>query len=593
MPRSNKRDSVDDRKIAVYARKSKITETGKSIEIQKEKCIQLACVQFNVDESDILVYGDEGKSGFYADRPQYRRMLRDIEENKIRAVICYKIDRISRRTVDLLNLVQQMEQKGISFVSVSDRELDTSTRTGKIMISLLSAIAEFERDIIAERITDNMYELAKEGRWLGGTPPLGYCSMQEKSTTGGKKAVANYLAPAEEGQRTVKRIFELFLKHSSLLGTATMINNEGHKTGRGGTFTDRALKAILQNPVYAVADMDMKAYFESYEVPIWAEDKDFDGTRGIAAYNKTEHTKELDSNSRTLDPKYNQRTFRKDITEWVVSIGKHEGIISSADWIATQNLLEEISKTYSARPREVSKSLLSGLIRCVSCGSRMFVKTESNRYNPDGTIRFRYVCDVKYRKKGGCEKSPNVKGYDLDHIVVEKLCNLSKEDDAVLNEFFNTGNKMKMKSQEIEKEIASLKKRINQIERDIQNQIVSLRSVTVEIIKQSIYTDVEMLHKELAEVQDQHKKLCEDSKDQDNQLESVERARKSILEFASQIKLVGYEGKLQLLRKILDCVIIKGNHVHIFLKGMDSDNFFEERKRGGDLCHIKQYRYRC
>jgi len=56
MPRRNKRDSVDDRKIAVYVRKSKITETGKSIEIQREKCIQLACAQFNVDISDILVY---------------------------------------------------------------------------------------------------------------------------------------------------------------------------------------------------------------------------------------------------------------------------------------------------------------------------------------------------------------------------------------------------------------------------------------------------------------------------------------------------------------------------------------------------------
>ena len=160
MARMRNENNVDDRKIAVYARKSKITETGKSIEIQKEKCISLACAQFDVAEEDILIYEDEGKSGFYADRPQYKRMLRDIENNKIKAVICYKIDRISRRTVDLLNLVQQMDQKGISFISVSDRELDTSSRTGKIMISLLSAIAEFERDIIAERISDNMYELA-------------------------------------------------------------------------------------------------------------------------------------------------------------------------------------------------------------------------------------------------------------------------------------------------------------------------------------------------------------------------------------------------------------------------------------------------
>ena len=172
MARVKTKSAADDRKIAVYARKSKVTETGKSIEIQKEKCIALAYAQFGATENDILIYEDEGKSGFYSDRPQYRKMLHDIEDNKIKAVLCYKIDRISRRTVDLLNLVQQMEQKGIAFISVSDRELDTSSRTGKIMISLLSAIAEFERDIIAERTRDGLKAARARGR-MGGRPRVG------------------------------------------------------------------------------------------------------------------------------------------------------------------------------------------------------------------------------------------------------------------------------------------------------------------------------------------------------------------------------------------------------------------------------------
>ena len=569
MARARTKETVDNRQVAVYVRKSKITETGKSIEIQKEKCIALACAQFGVAEADVLIYEDEGKSGFYADRPEYKRMLRDIEDDKIKAVVCYKIDRISRRTIDLLNLVQQMDQKGIAFISVSDRELDTSSRTGKIMISLLSAIAEFERDIIAERITDNMYELAKEGRWLGGKCPLGYSSKREQVTVNGRKSSVNHLEPVDDEQMAVKRIFELFLKTSAYHTTFTTMNNEGYKTKEDKEFTTMAIKNILLNPVYAIADADMQSYFASLDVPIWAEDEDFDGVRGIMAYNKTEQIKEIDRDSRALDPKYTQKVLRRDIKEWIVSVGKHKGIISGADWIRVQTLMADIYRNNSARPKEVSKSLLSGLVRCVDCGSRMYVRPESGRYNPDGSMRFRYVCDVKYRKKGGCENSPNVKGYYLDNFVVEQICGMSRGNSEFYNELLNTKNTLSVKAKETERELTSLKKRLSQIETDIQNQISNLRTAP-ESVKQAIYADIEALNQERDDRQIRLDQIYDGSKEQDNQIADIEKAKKTIMDFPRLINLVDYEGKLQLLRRVLECVIVKEDIVHIFLKGTEA-----------------------
>jgi len=562
MSRRRSKNAVDDRRVAVYVRKSKITESGKSIEMQKERCAALAQAQFGVDAVDVLVYEDEGKSGFYADRPQYRKMLKDIEGNRIKAVICYKIDRISRRAVDLLNLIQQMEQKGIAFVSVSDRELDTSTRTGKIMISMLSAIAEFERDIIAERITDNMYELAKEGRWLGGKCPLGFYSHKEKIG----KTTVNHLKSVEEEQRAVLRLFELFFELGSLTGTAAKLNDEGFKTSNGNDFTLVAVKNILQNPVYAIADEDMRSYFTSFDVPIWADDADFDGVRGIMAYNKTEQFKEIDADSTALDPKYTQRSLKRDVKEWVISVGKHKGMIRGADWIRVQNLVADIATGKSARPKESSKALLSGLVRCVECGSKMFVRAESGRYNPDGSLRFRYVCDKKYRKKGGCEGSPNVKGWELDNFVVEQICAMNMGDNAFFDELLSTKDTLLSKSKETEKEQYALRKQISQLDADMQSQISNLRTAP-EGVKRAIYADIEAMNEERNTKQVRLDEIQGYSENHDNQMTDIEKAKQTILDFPRLVELVGYEGKLQLLRRILEGVVVKDEKAHIFLKG--------------------------
>ena len=96
----------DDRRVVIYARKSKITHKGDSIANQEEYCKEYAKLHLNLPEDyEYEVYEDEGKSGFYADRPDFQRMIHDVERRKIKAIVCYKLDRISRKMSDLTNMI--------------------------------------------------------------------------------------------------------------------------------------------------------------------------------------------------------------------------------------------------------------------------------------------------------------------------------------------------------------------------------------------------------------------------------------------------------------------------------------------------------
>jgi hypothetical protein len=218
----------------------------------------------------------------------------------------------------------------------------------------------------------------------------------------------------------------------------------------------------------------------------------------------------------------------------------------------------------------------------------MHVKTESNRYNPDGSLRFHYACNTKRRKDSECKRnSPNVKGYELDEFVVEKISGMNTEDSSFYNELINTKNILLLKSKDTEAEINSIKKRLAQIEIEIQNQTSNLRTAPASV-KQAIYDDIEALDKEREDKQERLVKINEESKTQDTKIDDIEKAKRTILDFPRLIKLVDYEGRLQLLRRIVECIIVKDDIVHIFLKGTDSDHFFVTGHEGGDLCHTEQ-----
>lgn len=297
-------------KFAIYSRKSKYTGKGESIGNQVEMCIDYIRYNYNAtSDEQILIYEDEGFTGANINRPGFKRMMKDAKQKKFSNIVCYRLDRISRNSSDFCILIKELKDLGIKFISVKDR-FDTESPMGQAMMMVSSVFAQLERDIIAERIRDNMLGLAKTGRWLGGTTPTGYKSKELKTTNvDGKEKKLFKLTPVNSERKIVELIFEKYLELCSQTKLESYFLQHNIKSKNGNDYTRFALKSILQNPVYAKNDLDMYEYFQSKNVDIFADKNEFDGKTGIMAYNKTKQIK-------------GKATKQNDISEWIIAVRK-------------------------------------------------------------------------------------------------------------------------------------------------------------------------------------------------------------------------------------------------------------------------------
>lgn len=396
------------RKKAIYSRKSKYTGKGESIENQIETCKDYLKRYMNIDisDDDIVVFNDEGFTGANTDRPQFQEMLKAIRNNEIDTVICYRLDRISRSVVDFVNLYEEWQQYDVDFVSVKEN-FDTSTPMGKAMLMISIVFAQLERDTIAERIRDNMYDLAKTGRWLGGNVPLGFISEKmEKLNINGKKTNLFKLVPVDDEISVIKTIFQKFLEFKSQTKVESYLIQNDYKTKRNCDFSRWGVKNILRNPVYSVADKDVLNYFLENDVEVYNDVDDFDGEHGIIGYCKTEKTK-------TGRVKY------KDLQDWIVAIGEHKGIITGKEWVEVQNILK-MNEDKNYRKPIKNNAILVGVLRCSECHSLMRAKLKQNK-TANGDLRFDYICDLKMKSKGEKCSIKNINGNEADSLVIEGM----------------------------------------------------------------------------------------------------------------------------------------------------------------------------
>jgi DNA invertase Pin-like site-specific DNA recombinase len=221
--------AVRKRRCAVYTRKS--TEEGldqafNSLDAQRDACE--AYVASQRAEGWVPVgdrYDDGGFSGGTLERPALRRLLADIEQGRVDVVVVYKIDRLSRSLMDFTKLVEAFEAHGVTFVSVT-QAFNTTTSMGRLTLNVLLSFAQFEREVIGERIRDKVAASKARGMWMGGKVPLGYDVRDRK------------LEVNEAEAQRVRRVFALFAESGSGAETVRRLRAEGI-TSRSGRPLDK------------------------------------------------------------------------------------------------------------------------------------------------------------------------------------------------------------------------------------------------------------------------------------------------------------------------------------------------------------------
>jgi site-specific DNA recombinase len=270
MPRDDQRSrQARASRCAIYTRKS--TEEGldqefNSLDAQREACAAYVLSQRHEGWSLLPDYYDDGGfSGGNMDRPGLQRLLADVKAGKVDVIVVYKVDRLTRALSDFSKIVDILDAAGASFVSIT-QSFNTTTSMGRLTLNVLLSFAQFEREVISERVRDKVAASRRKGMWMGGTVPLGYDVVD-------RKLVIN------EGEAdTVRHIFQRYLELRSVRELMTVLNAEGVRTKvqatrdgskrGGGTFVRGPLYCLLKNPVYGGQVRHHKAVYPGQHEPL-------------------------------------------------------------------------------------------------------------------------------------------------------------------------------------------------------------------------------------------------------------------------------------------------------------------------------------
>lgn len=553
--------------IALYSRKSKFTGKGESIVNQIELGKEYVRVHFGDAAADkIAVYEDEGFSGGNLNRPAFRRMMDAAKKRKFKAIIVYRLDRISRNVSDFSGLIEELARLDIAFISIKE-QFDTGTPMGRAMMYIASVFSQLERETIAERIRDNMHELAKTGRWLGGTTPTGFESEAVKNVTMDgriKKACKLKLIPEEAD--IVKTIYDLYMETDSLTLTEAALMKRGFKTKNGKYFTRFSVKAILQNPVYMVADNEAYEFFIKNETDLFSEHDAFDGVHGIMAYNRTNQEKGRASIS--LPP-----------SEWIVSVGKHPGLIPGKAWISVQESLER-NKSKSFRKPRSNEALLTGLLFC-SCGERMYPKMDK-RKTAAGKPFYTYVCKLKERSRRSVCSSKNANGNTLDTAIIEQVKMLADDRETFVSQLeqsrrFYTGNRI-----DCEQRLDDMRREKTETEKKINSLVDSLTEIGDSPAKGHVTKRIEQLN---GEYQSLGKRIQElESLTTQHVLGDIEfdLMCQLLTVFRDSMDKMTVEQKRAALRTIVRKVIWDGANAHVVLFGAQDEEISASKTHWGE-----------
>ena len=346
------------KKCYIYTRVSTAAQTeGFSLEAQQERLYEYAEYRELEIAGD---YCDAGKSGkSIKGRPEFQRMMDDIisQKGNISYVLVFKLSRFGRNAADVLKSMQLLTDYGVDLVSVDDA-IDSSTQGGRLTLTILSAVAEIERENITDQFMAGRLQKIRDGKWSGGSVPYGYRSVDRELT----------IDPYEAS--IVRKIFDLYMEEDmGATSVAVTLNDEDYlRKENGGVdqrpFTYDFIVNVLDNPIYC----------------------------GKLIFGRRTNKKGPDGKLLKPDPKHA-----------VIAQGVHETILTEEEWNAVQEKRERLSKNRYELDNPERISLLSGLVRCPMCGSGM-IHTKNKRINRNHggyykTIHY-YACNNSRKSNG-------------------------------------------------------------------------------------------------------------------------------------------------------------------------------------------------
>ncbi|WP_332236847.1 recombinase family protein [Sporolactobacillus sp. KGMB 08714] len=405
------------KKVAIYARVSTLEQAEEGYSIDEQ--LRLLNEWCNEKGYEIFhEYADRGISGGHAkNRPALQRLLTDAVQGRFEIVICWKMNRLARNILDLLNIVTELNRHNIAFRSYSET-LETETPAGRLQFHMMAAIAEFERGTIAQNVKMGMLARAREGEWNGGQV-LGYDTVKLPSE--GKKRIHTKLVVNQTEANTVRRIFRLYGSGLGYKSIVNRLNTEGYRSKKGNSFSISTVKTILMNPVYV----------------------------GVIRYNVRQN--------------WNEKR-RNDINPHPILVkGKHQPIISQEQW----DKVKTVMQSRSHKPNRVhgGEHLLTGLIKCPVCGASMVLGRTTNR-NKDGSKRVieYYVCGAWKNQGTSVCHSNGVRIDQADRCVMKKLAQLVNSQRLIHDIVAHLNRDSKEIWQPLKKEQKQIQDRLDKLE---------------------------------------------------------------------------------------------------------------------------------
>ena len=408
-------------KCYIYTRVSTSMQVdGYSLDAQKDKLKTYAEFQGMVVAGE---YSDEGKSGKNIEgRPQFMQMLKDIEtgKDKVDFVLVFKLSRFGRNAADVLSSLQHMQDFGVNLICVEDG-IDSSKDSGKLMISVLSAVAEIERENILVQTMEGRRQKAREGKWNGGFAPYGY------------KLENGELLIAEDEAEVIRIIYDKFVNTTmGASAIATYLNERGYvkKKRQNNTldmFSAHFIKLVLDNPIYC----------------------------GKLAYGRRK-------NEKIAGTRNEYHIVKQD--EYPVYDGVHEAIVPEEVWQLAQRKRQATGVKSEKIYNLEHENILSGILRCPVCGAAMYGNVNRKKKGDGTHYRDYYYYSCKHRTTINGHRCGYRKQWKQEKIdgaveeVIRKLVQNPKFEQAIRQKIG-----ARIDTDELETELEQLRKKLRQL----------------------------------------------------------------------------------------------------------------------------------